>query len=165
MTPAEKRAAVAAEIVERTGIDEVMIDRLVRAFYDKVRQDPLIGPVFDARIAEWEPHLQTMCEFWSSVSLMTGRYHGQPMVKHMPLPVDARHFDRWLSLFEKTAFEVCPPEAAEHFLTIARRIAASLELGIAGHNGVMLMMGERLHRADADVVLPAVPGEATGTTI
>jgi truncated hemoglobin YjbI len=37
-----------------------------------------------------------MCAFWSSVALMSGRYHGQPMEKHLPLPIDARHFDRWL---------------------------------------------------------------------
>ena len=41
-----------------------------------------------------------MCAFWSSVALMTGRYHGTPMAKHLPLPVDAGHFDRWLELFE-----------------------------------------------------------------
>ena len=60
----------------------------------KVRKDALLGPVFDARIADWEPHLQRRCTFWSSVALMSGVYHGRPMEKHLPLPVDARHFDR-----------------------------------------------------------------------
>ena len=87
-----------------------------------------------------------MCEFWSSVSLMSGRYHGTPMVKHQPLPVDAAHFDRWLDLFETTAYEVCPPEAAAHFVERARRIASSLELGIASGQGVMLGIGERFRR-------------------
>src|SRR6185437_7027464 len=48
-------------------------------------------------------HLQTMCDFWSSVLLMTGRYHGQPMRKHAPLPIGGVHFDRWLELFEAAA--------------------------------------------------------------
>ena len=88
-----------------------------------------------------------MCAFWSSVALMTGRYHGTPMVKHMPLPVDAGHFDRWLELFEATAREICPPEAAERISwSVARRIAASLELGVAGGQGVMLGTGERFRR-------------------
>ena len=77
-----------------------MIERLVHGFYAKVRTDALLAPVFEARIQDWEPHLAQMCAFWSSVALMTGRYHGTPMVKHMPLPVDAAHFDRWLALFE-----------------------------------------------------------------
>ena len=53
------------------------------------------------------------------------------MAKHVPLAVDARHFDRWLALFEQTAREVCPPAAAERFIERARRVAESLELGVA----------------------------------
>ena len=92
-----RRERASAELAEQTGITEAMIERLVRAFYAKVRADEVLAPVFDARIHDWEPHLAQMCAFWSSVALMTGRYHGTPMAKHMPLPVDAGHFDRWLS--------------------------------------------------------------------
>ena len=148
-TPEEltsRREALIAQIRAETGIDETMIAGLVDAFYTNVRADPLLGPVFDARIADWEPHLQQMRLFWSSVALMSGVYHGRPMPKHLPLPVDAVHFDRWLELFEATAREVCPPAAADHFIERARRIAESLELGIAGANGVLLRRGERYVR-------------------
>jgi hemoglobin len=111
VTGVDRREQITAELSERTGITEAMIERLVRAFYDKVRTDPMLAPVFNARIRDWEPHLQQMCAFWSSVALMSGRYHGTPMVKHLPLPVDAAHFDRWLDLFEMTAREICPPAA------------------------------------------------------
>jgi hemoglobin len=142
--PAEaRRAAITADIVERTTIDEAMIERLVRAFYARARDDGLLGPVFESRIADWEPHIARMCAFWSSVALLSGRYHGQPMEKHLPLPVDAQHFDRWLALFEKTACEICPPLAADHFIERARRIAESLELGVAGRNGALLRKGQR----------------------
>lgn len=151
----ERQARITASIFERTGIDEAMIERLVRTFYGKVRTDALLAPVFAQRIADWEPHLRRMCEFWSSVALMTGIYHGRPMEKHLPLPVDSRHFDRWLQLFEETAREVCPPAAAEHFVERARRIAQSLEIGIAVEGGVLLMKGERLRRPDSQVLLPA----------
>lgn len=137
------RAQITAEIAERTGIDAAMIERLVRGFYERVRADDVIGPIFKARIADWEPHLQRMCDFWSSVALLTGRYHGQPMPVHLPLPIDARHFDRWLALFTETARDLCPAAAADHFIERARRIAESLELGIAVRNGVMLAKGER----------------------
>ena len=76
-----------------------------------------------------------MCAFWSSVALMSGRYHGQPMVAHLPLPIDTPHFDRWLEIFAATARDVCPPPAAAHFLERAHRIADSLELGIAARKG------------------------------
>ena len=146
MTAAERREQIVADITSRTGITEEMIERLVRSFYTRVRTDAMLAPIFDARIKDWEPHLQQMCAFWSSVALMTGRYHGTPMAKHLPLPVDGGHFDRWLALFEETAREVCPPEAEAHFVERARRIASSLELGIAGAAGVLLGSGERFRR-------------------
>jgi len=150
LSPEERRARVVAAIQAETGIDEAMIERLVRAFYVRVQADPLLGPVFAARITDWEPHLRQMFDFWSSVALMTGRYHGAPMRKHLPLRVDGRHFDRWLLLFEATARELCPPKAAEHFVERAHRIAESLELGLANVNGIMLMKGERLHLPELD---------------
>jgi hemoglobin len=127
----QRRSHIVTSIVERTGIDEEMVDRLVRAFYGKVRADELLAPVFAAQISDWAPHLERMRDFWSSVILMSGRYHGQPMQKHLPLPLDSRHFDRWLELFAQTASEVCPPAAAAHFLERARRIAQSLEFAVA----------------------------------
>jgi hemoglobin len=145
MTTTTRRAQITADIVRRTAIDDSLIDRLVRAFYARVRDDALLAPIFDARIVDWEPHLQRMCAFWSSVALMSGQYHGQPMERHLPLPVDSTHFDRWLDLFETTARETCTERAADHFIERARRIAESLELGIAGHNGVMLCKGQRFH--------------------
>jgi hemoglobin len=151
-TGPERREQFTAEIMARTGITEAMIERLVRAFYARVRTDAVLAPIFDARITDWEPHLARMCAFWSSVALMTGRYHGTPMAKHLPLPVDAGHFDRWLELFEATARETCPLEAAAHFVERARRIAASLELGIAGGQGVMLANGERYRRNQAGAI-------------
>ncbi len=147
MTPNARRAAITAGIAAETGIDEAMIERLVRGFYARVQADPLLGPVFAARIQDWEPHLQRMMAFWSSVALLSGRYRGQPMEKHLPLPVDAAHFDRWLALFEETAEALCPPAAARHFVERARRIAESLELGIAAGQGRILARGERFHRA------------------
>lgn len=142
----EQRSELVADTMARTGIDAAMIERLVHAFYGKVRGDELLGPVFDARIKDWDAHLARMCLFWSSVALGAATYQGSPMQVHAPLPVDANHFDRWLSLFEATAGEVCTPAAAEHFIVRARRIAQSLELGIACHNGHLTRRGERYYR-------------------
>lgn len=141
-----RREAITRGIEADTGIDEAMIGRLVDGFYDRVRADSLIGPIFDERITDWDPHLAQMKLFWSSVALMTGVYHGRPMPKHLPLPVDGRHFDRWLELFRAAARDLCPPAAADHFIERAQRIAESLELGIAGANGVLLRKGERYVR-------------------
>lgn len=140
---AARRAAAVQAIRDATGIDEAMIDRMVESFYGRVRDDGLIGPVFAARITDWAPHLAQMKLFWSSVALSSGVYQGRPMPKHLPLPIDARHFDRWLELFRETAADVCPPVAAAHFIERAERIAESLELGVASANGVIVGPGER----------------------
>ena len=129
-TGAPTRDLIIEDIVARTGIDEAMIDRLVRTFYGRTRLDLLIGPIFETKVHDWDKHLGRMCAFWSSVALMSGRYHGQPMVAHLPLPVDTPHFDRWLEIFAQAVHDVCPPAAAAHFLERAQRIAESLELGI-----------------------------------
>ena len=98
--------------------------------------------------------MQRLTAFWSSVALASGAYSGSPMQKHLDLPIDGRHFDLWLDLFQKTAEEICPTEAAEFLIGRARRIAESLELAIAVQNKVMLGKDERLRRPDADVFLP-----------
>ncbi|MEP0708776.1 MAG: group III truncated hemoglobin [Parvibaculum sp.] len=129
--PAQGRWCVEADA--GTGVtDEAEIETLVRAFYTKVRADAELGPIFDRVIGDdWEPHLQKMFNFWSSVMLTTGRYKGQPMRAHMKLKaVTPKHFDRWLVLFRETAEEVCDAETAERFVEKAARIAESLQLGM-----------------------------------
>lgn len=152
MTLADTAEALAARrkaATAKTGVDEAMIDRLVETFYGKVRDDALIGPVFAERVADWGPHLAQMKLFWSSVALSTGVYQGRPMPKHLPLPIDAAHFDRWLALFEAATRETCPPVAAGWFMERARRIAESLELGVANAAGVLLGPGQRYRREPA----------------
>jgi hemoglobin len=131
----ERRAALTQEVADRTGIDDAMIERLVRTFYGRVKQDPLLAPIFLDAVEDWEAHIETLCRFWSSVTLMTGRYNGRPMAAHAPLPVERAHFLRWLKLFEGTAHEVCPPAAAELFIERARKIAESLRQGLSLHRG------------------------------
>ena len=145
-----RRAAITLQIQAETGIDEAMIELLIRGFYARVREDALLGPIFAAKIEEWEPHLQKMFAFWSSVALMSGRYHGQPTARHLALPIDARHFDRWLALFAETARDLCPRAAAERFILLSRRIAESLELGLASSQGVILRKGERYSAAQGN---------------
>ena len=124
------RPEITAALMAGTGLDEGILRALVHDFYARVRADAVLGPVFADRIADWPRHLDRMVAFWSSVALMTGRYHGAPMPAHATLPVSWAHFDRWLSLFRQTADEVCPPEGATHVTERAERIARSLHLAV-----------------------------------
>ena len=116
-------------------ITEESIKVLVNNFYQKVRDNAELGPVFDAAIGEsdqdWEPHLERMYAFWSSIMLTSGRYHGNPMQKHKNLPqFDESLFDLWLSLFAETAYEVHTKPIAERYIDRSKRIAESLKLGL-----------------------------------
>jgi hemoglobin len=123
---ASMRPGQTARLMAETGLDEAILATLVHRFYDRVRADPVLAPIFAARITDWGPHLERMVAFWSSVALMTGRYHGAPVPAHAALPVNWRHFERWLTLFRATAHEVCPPAGAAHVIARAERIAESL---------------------------------------
>lgn len=139
----ERREIATRRIQEDTGIDQDMIRNIVHGFYAKVRDDEMLGPVFDEKIKDWDHHLDRMVMFWSSVALATGNYDGRPMQKHLSLDITRHHFDRWLQLFAQTLSEYCNEAAAKHFMERALRIASSFEIGIAAHNGVILGKGER----------------------
>lgn len=127
-----KRAEKRAE-AEEIGVDAPFIDHLVEAFYAKIREDGLLGPIFAERIADWPPHLARMKAFWRSVLHSSGEFSGNPMLKHLAIPgLELRHFSRWLELFYETLREAeGHPAATELVGTRARMIADSLLTAIA----------------------------------
>ncbi|HEX7157967.1 MAG TPA: group III truncated hemoglobin [Edaphobacter sp.] len=114
-------------------ITEPEISLLVDRFYAKVRRDPDIGPIFNAIIDDWPHHLALLKDFWSTVLLTTGRYKGDPMMKHLQLSLDPPHFERWLALFAETANEVLPLNHAATVIAKSRRIAQNFQAGISYH--------------------------------
>lgn len=112
-----------------TASREREIRALVETFYARVREDDLLGPVFEGRIGHrWDAHLETMCDFWSSVLYATGRFRGDPIGSHTRIPgLAGPHFDRWMELFTRTARDVLPTEHAEDVIARSVRIRAVLE--------------------------------------
>ena len=113
-------------------ISEAAIRQLVDAFYIKVRRDPELAPIFLRAIpGDWQPHLNRMYAFWSSVLLTTGRYKGNPVVKHLVIPgIRPQLFERWLALFNETCGELFDDGVSEEFRVKAARIAESLMLAL-----------------------------------
>lgn len=108
------------------------LQRLVDRFYAKVREDALIGPIFNEAINDWPEHLEKLGAFWSSVINTSGRYKGNPMaahLKHEPA-INPEMFDRWLDLWRETALEILPTDGAQRVIDRAERIAESLKLGL-----------------------------------
>jgi hemoglobin len=146
MDSRERTAARVGPGVE-VGVTEAVIRDVVSAFYAEVRKDPALGPIFNRVIpdAAWPAHLAKLCDFWSSVLLMTGRFKGTPMAVHAGIPdIGPTHFARWLLLFRQTVEAVCPLPAAALFVARSEMIAQSLQLGIAASRGELPPAAKRL---------------------
>ena len=103
------------------------ISNLVDRFYEQVRLDAQIGPVFNEAIDDWPAHLALLKGFWASVLLGAGIYRGNPLATHLKLPLQPAHFRRWLELFEQTARNVMPPEHARIVVTKSHQIARNFQ--------------------------------------
>ena len=111
------------------------IECLVNQFYERVKADPLIGPVFTeiARV-NWEKHLPLMCDFWENAILFTGCYQGNPMDLHKHLhkamPLLQEHFQQWNHLFITTVDDLFSGEKALLAKQRALKISAILQAEI-----------------------------------
>lgn len=115
---------------------EAAIKALVADFYGKARQDALLGPVFDAAVADWDGHSQTVADFWSHALLKTQRYKGFPFPVHTQLPtLKPEHFPRWLALFEESATRILPGDYAGQAVARARHMARSFVAGVFPFTG------------------------------
>ncbi len=85
----------------------------VDGFYAKVQTDELIGPIFNSVISDWQPHLEKMYLFWNAALFGVPGFKGNPFARHAPLPIEAKHFDRWLELFNDTIDTYFEGEMAE----------------------------------------------------
>ena len=113
-------------------IDEYTLRSLIDLFYARVRDDNLIGPLFNDAVGNWPEHLDKLLSFWSGVMLGSGRYKGRPLPAHIQHSdrISASSFDRWLSLWKQTSEELFEPAAAMALQDKAGRIAESLQLGM-----------------------------------
>ena len=113
-------------------IQEAAIRPLVEAFYERVRADPLLAPVFGAHVHDWDDHHARLADFWSSIMLTTGRYKGSPLALHLMHSdeMTRERFDRWLALWRETSDELLPAPVAVAVQAKAARIAESFQLAI-----------------------------------
>ncbi len=134
----ERRAKIQARAAA-IGINERYISRLVEQFYQRIRSDAQLGPIFNDAIGDnWHLHLPRMKQFWASVALNSGTYSGKPVPVHQKLTVvEPHHFQTWLALFRQTLADTAPsPEAVDYFMERAERIAESLQLAMFGFPGL-----------------------------
>ncbi|AWV91094.1 group III truncated hemoglobin [Bradymonas sediminis] len=116
------------------------IETFVHAFYGRVQEDELIGPVFDLYILDWGPHLKRMVGFWSAVLRGERSYtqspKGPPPVMHWNMPeLEHAHFVRWLDLFKQTLEDVLEPDQAAWLAGRSRFMADALSRNLGPYEG------------------------------
>lgn len=89
---------------------EILLDK----FYDRVKKDDLIGPIFnDVAQVNWDEHVKKIYNFWDTLLFGAENYKGRPFPPHIPLGLKVEHFKRWLELFFMTVDELYEGQKAE----------------------------------------------------
>lgn len=119
---------------------------LVNTFYAKIRVDDLLGPIFNAHIAEnqWAEHLSKLTDFWETNLLGVARFKGSPTQKHINVDknlgysIDQTHFGRWLQLWFETIDSLYTGEYADKAKNAARKMSTGQFISIWQHRPLHL---------------------------
>ena len=83
------------------------IKLMVDTFYESVRDNELLSPIFKERIEnKWPAHLEKMYSFWETILLEEHTYNGAPFTPHATMPLEEIHFTTWVKIFIETADEL-----------------------------------------------------------
>jgi len=90
------------------------VSNLVHTFYNRIREDELLGPIFNARLENrWEEHLEKMVRFWQTILLGEHTYHGYPFHPHATMSIEEKHFTHWVSIFNQTVDDLFAGSVAD----------------------------------------------------
>ncbi|MFT3904581.1 MAG: group III truncated hemoglobin [Niabella sp.] len=108
------------------------IEKLIYLFYEKVKQDEVIGFFFSDIVAvNWEKHLPTMCDFWENVLFYSGKYDGNPLATHRRInqlhPTNSAHFEHWINLFDEAVDSLFEGANADKIKQRSKAIAAVMQ--------------------------------------
>lgn len=120
------------------------IERVVAAFYARIRVHPALGPVFAAHISDWPPHEAKIARFWANAILHERSYDGNPLAVHRAAGnVRPGMFETWLGLFDQVLAQELRPDQAQAWSGLAHRIGRSLRAGVVekaqGPGGVPIL--------------------------
>ena len=110
-----------------------MTSKVPSAAAAKVRQDALLGPVFNEIVEEWDAHIEKVSAFWRYATRLDRTYNSRDfMPAHVGhAQIQASLLPQWLFLFRQTAMEICTDEVAKVLIDIAERMAESIEMSLA----------------------------------
>jgi hemoglobin len=123
--------------VRRDIEDRSDCERLVRAFYGRALEDPIIGWIFtDVAHLDLEAHVPVIASFWETILLGARSYGGGAFAPHAAIhlraPLQGGHFARWLMLWRATVDEQFAGPRAELAKSHAERVARAFHGRLQG---------------------------------
>lgn len=94
------------------------VRRLVEAFYPKVKENPLIGPLFPEDVSPvMEKQYMFLTQFFGGPSLFSDAF-GHPMMRarHLPFPITNEKAEAWLSCMAAALDEIGVEEPLRSFV-------------------------------------------------
>ena len=94
------------------------VQLLVETFYGKIRNDKVLGPIFNGIISDWDRHLTLLTDFWETQLFLKRKYYGNPVTAHQEMDakmehrITSEHFGLWLNLWFATIDELFQGETA-----------------------------------------------------
>lgn len=112
------------------------INKLVTLFYDRIKVEPILGPIFIRAIQDWPTHIEHLTDFWQSQLLFNKRFRGNPAEAHARVDknenhsISSEHFGLWMNIWFATIDELYEGEIAERAKRNARKLNTHLFLKI-----------------------------------
>ncbi|EYB67187.1 globin [Deinococcus phoenicis] len=105
---------------------EAALRPMLADFYARARADELLGPVFEAHVADWEANLDHVTAFWVTMLGGGAVWRGNLNGVHAGLGIRGAHLTRWLALFGAAASAHFPAGAAALLISRAEAMGARL---------------------------------------
>lgn len=99
---------------------------LLQSFYGAVRLDPVIGPIFEKHIIDWNHHLAIIQDFWRTQTGAPPSYRRPFAAQHLKLGLQKEHFQLWLACWDQNCRNLLGAREAEEMIVIASQIGARL---------------------------------------
>ncbi len=112
------------------------INTLIHNFYAEIREEELLGPIFNAMIKDWDQHLNLLVDFWETNLFLIKKYTGNPLAAHVKTDkfhnheINEYHFGIWLNLWFKNIDALFEGENAQLAKNRARNMSTFMNMEI-----------------------------------
>ncbi len=109
---------------------------LVTTFYKKIREDAVLGPIFNRHIQDWDSHMTVLTDFWETQIFLVRKYRDNPLAKHIEVDakeghsINEKHFGIWINHWVQTVDSLFTGDKAFMAKNKARKMASFIHINM-----------------------------------